>query len=1002
MEFRQLLQQLREADLEEGRRLIAERAAVLDNQADLGILLAGEALDQVFANPATSLKLAELLIFLGEHFQQPSSQALGLKAKGDVLKTIGLHQAAMECLDAAGAEFLRLGDEGNWARSRISWIISCAWLGETERALQEARRAREAFIRLGEPYWACVIAHNIAAIYDNMGRYEVSIKLYQDIIATYSTLTDQSDSDIKRSIAIAQNNLAFDLALLGRFEDSYRLLQEALASFIALKDTSCVINTEMCLADLDYTQGYYGSALRLHYDAFELMLQDGIDEPPLLALLKLWMANCYMKLNKVREACQLAEEAVAIQRRLGISLQTSNALREYAAILIAAGKMHDALDMLAEAIILFNKGGLDYYTAITKLQQAGLLLEMGHADEAYEQAELLKKYFDEQNLVSRSVRAALVMVGSLTIAAQPEAIQQAIILAKQVSARANQHNLQEEVYKSNYLLGQLFDLQGSMQLATKYYAASIDQIERILDHLVSDLSPDFLHTTWIIYEKMIAHCLKRSQFTQAFMYLERARSMALRQHLHRKKASREQSKQPANTIDDPESVSKRSSAIILRLQKELNDWQEQYRQYSVLLADTSTFNSYSLDLSVAEQELKRCEAKLSELFERLHLYQSTVAIPSHSKHKATGGPYRLSIPHLRRHLGPGQCLLAYFTYEGKVVIFLLTAETLITHEVLDGAAKLERLMPLLYAHLQPMGWPDVEHPPQAAMQRLLQKFYEILVLPVANQLPARTRSLLIVPFGPLHDLPFQALYDGTQFLIERFQISYLPASSLLIHLNTPPKEAAQNSVLTSPTGYKAPLIFGYAGNRTALRTLDEATLVAGLLKGSCYLEQEATIARLIEEAPGCSIIHIATHGRARLDAPHFSSVLLADGEFNAMDAFQLDVKDCHLVTLSGCETGKALIGGGDEQLGLGRAFLAAGAKSLLMSLWPVEDHATDLLMQLFYQHLLDGDTKEEALRAAQCHLLHHSTSMYAHPYFWAAFRLVGDAGALPTGGSTLL
>lgn len=179
-------------------------------------------------------------------------------------------------------------------------------------------------------------------------------------------------------------------------------------------------------------------------------------------------------------------------------------------------------------------------------------------------------------------------------------------------------------------------------------------------------------------------------------------------------------------------------------------------------------------------------------------------------------------------------------------------------------------------------------------------------------------------------------------------------------------------------------------------------MLAELLKGRCYLEQEATIARLVEEAPGCSIIHIATHGRVRLDAPHFSSVLLADGEFNVIDAFQLDVKDCHLVTLSGCDTGKALIGGGDEQLGLGRAFLAAGAKSLLMSLWPVEDHATSLLMQQFYQHLLDGDTKVEALRAAQCHLLHHSTSMYAHPYFWAAFRLVGDAGVLPAERNILL
>jgi CHAT domain-containing protein len=101
-----------------------------------------------------------------------------------------------------------------------------------------------------------------------------------------------------------------------------------------------------------------------------------------------------------------------------------------------------------------------------------------------------------------------------------------------------------------------------------------------------------------------------------------------------------------------------------------------------------------------------------------------------------------------------------------------------------------------------------------------------------------------------------------------------------------------------------------------------------------------------------------------------------------------------LVTLIGCETGLALSGGGDEQLGLGRAFLAAGADSLVMSLWSVEDNATNELMQVFYQHLLNGESKVQALRAAQCQLLHHSSSIYAHPYFWAAFRLVGDVSPL--------
>ena len=193
---------------------------------------------------------------------------------------------------------------------------------------------------------------------------------------------------------------------------------------------------------------------------------------------------------------------------------------------------------------------------------------------------------------------------------------------------------------------------------------------------------------------------------------------------------------------------------------------------------------------------------------------------------------------------------------------------------------------------------------------------------------------------------------------------------------------------------KPPLVFGYSGHGHLQRALEEAKALAAMLGGQCYLEDEATIARLIEQAPGSPIIHLATHGHSRLDAPNFSSMLLADGRFNAIDAFSLNLKGCELVTLSGCETGLALSGGGDEQLGLGRAFLAVGANALAMSLWPVEDNATSELMQLFYQNLLRGDSKVQALRGAQCSLIHRTESIHSHPYYWAAFRLVGDVGPL--------
>jgi CHAT domain-containing protein len=280
----------------------------------------------------------------------------------------------------------------------------------------------------------------------------------------------------------------------------------------------------------------------------------------------------------------------------------------------------------------------------------------------------------------------------------------------------------------------------------------------------------------------------------------------------------------------------------------------------------------------------------------------------------------------------------------------------------------------------------------------LNKLYDLLVAPVASQLPPSPGSLTVVPYGPLHKLPFHALYDGSHFLIEDFQVNYLPASSILIHLGAKGDEINVRSASTE-ISIRPALVFGYSENGHLKRVQDEARTIASLLNGNCYLEDEATIARLIEQAPGTPIIHLATHGRSRLEAPNFSYVRLADGLLNSIDAFNLDLKACELVTLSGCETGLALSGGGDEQLGLGRAFLAAGAKSLVISLWSVEDKATSELMQLFYQNLMRGDSKVQALQAAQCSLLHHTSSTFAHPYFWAAFRLVGDVGPLTYSGA---
>ncbi len=1012
------VQQLRDLNLDEGRVYIQTHATGLGDPAAIAVLIRQESLHQRNINDFASLKLAELLIFFGVYMQHAPSHALGLVAKGDALSHMGHYQAALECLDDAGEEFLRLGDELGWAHTRVTRIIACTWLGRVEEALQAAARARDVFQQHGEYYRACTADHNVAVVYTRLGRYQDALKLYDRLLAVYPTLSDSSETVIKQAIAMAEGNKAINLSLLGNFEQAYHLLQQAQAGFTDLGETAATVKVEIHLAELDYAQGYYGSALQRYYQARDSAILNGVDNPMLLVELKLRMANCLVKLNRVQEACQLAGEAAKASRQFGVSLDTGDALREYASMLVASGRLEEALAALREAWILFDQGGFDHYASAIKLQQAELLLEMDDVTAAYDQAHLIKEYFEVQGLVSRAVRASLVMASSLIKRAQKTEVlqdqeQQSVILHEatllcvSTNSLAYQYNLQEQVYKNHYLLGQIAAIQGNLGNAARHYGAAIAQIERILDDLVYDLFPSFLHTTWTVYEDMIALCLKRSQFDRALGYLERARSMTLRRYLNKIGAVKGKSRAQEDCIPALESHTR--SAAVLRIQQELKDWQDRYRKYSVQLVDTDASVSSVVDRKMIQAELKRCEVKLSELFERLQLHESDTRLLFHTKRHVMHTENQVNIAQLRQHLSPNQLLLAYFLYQSRLVIFAVNTEGLIIHENPDGMAQLEYLFPLLHAHLELANWPDQKRPSLKPICRLLNKLYDLLIAPVATLLPPSSGYLTFVPYGPLHKLPFHALFDGSHFLVEDFQINYLPASSMLLHLDIQSGEQiarhlhdanradagqAHDSHLQKPVHIKPPLVFGYSSNGHLQRAIDEAKTLATLLGGNCYLERDATIARLYEQAPGSPIIHLATHGHSRLDAPNFSYVRLADGQLNAIDAFNLTLEGCELVTLSGCETGLALVGGGDEQLGLGRAFLVAGAASLVISLWPVEDNATNELMQIFYQHILSGETKVQALRAAQCSLLHRTSSVYIHPNFWAAFRLVGDIGPL--------
>ncbi|MBV9615305.1 MAG: hypothetical protein JO031_07615, partial [Ktedonobacteraceae bacterium] len=224
MDEQAFLQRLCDLSLEEGRIFIQEHVAELSDYAVISTLISDEARSRRDANPSVSLKLAELLIFLGEYTSHSFSRALGLRTKGNILTYFEHHQAAMEYLDAAGEELLLLGDEVNWAYSRVPWIVSCAWLGYTERALQIAGQARNVLLKHNELYKACLIDHNTAVIYSQAGQYGKALELYERLLAVYPTLKQQNEVAIKHSLANVEVNKARNLSWLGDLEQAYSLL----------------------------------------------------------------------------------------------------------------------------------------------------------------------------------------------------------------------------------------------------------------------------------------------------------------------------------------------------------------------------------------------------------------------------------------------------------------------------------------------------------------------------------------------------------------------------------------------------------------------------------------------------------------------------------------------------------------------------------------------------------------------------------------------------------
>jgi CHAT domain-containing protein len=245
---------------------------------------------------------------------------------------------------------------------------------------------------------------------------------------------------------------------------------------------------------------------------------------------------------------------------------------------------------------------------------------------------------------------------------------------------------------------------------------------------------------------------------------------------------------------------------------------------------------------------------------------------------------------------------------------------------------------------------------------------ETLVDPALVDVPSAVDLLVIVPHGPLHHLPFAALWCGDQYLGQRFAIVHLPSLQALHYIRERRRQSA-SPCLAVGAAPDDPLFLQRGFEREAER-IAAAFGVDAVLGGDAHRE------RLLPTVADADVLHFATHGRfvpgnpmrsgMELPVAPGSRALAEGGRETALTAqdFLKCGLNARLVVLSACETGVNAIHPGDELEGLAHAVLSAGAASVLVSLWPVDSMATAELMRTFYDEWLGGESKVTALQRA--------------------------------------
>jgi CHAT domain-containing protein/tetratricopeptide (TPR) repeat protein len=755
----------------------------------------------------------------------------------------------------------------------------------------------------------------------------------------------------------------------------------------------------------------YQKAFEMLKKAVELSEQNHDKVSQASALLNL--GNNYLFVGEYREALQYLEQALPLKRELHDRLGEGAALADIGFCNQLLGNSKQALDLLKQALAIFQDLGEKQDQATALLDIGRVTAELGERDQGLAYLNLALPLTREVH--DRMGEAAALGFTGLTYAEKGD------------RKRAL------EYYNKTFPI--LSSLQNDLGLAHLYYALlllyrddqpalavfygkqAIAHLERVRETntgLSTDAQASFLaskgleeHPIEDYYHSLADLLIRQGRLPEAQQVLDLLKQQEYSDFTRGAKPVSRPLAATAAPAPEAPSMTASETRAQQDLQKSSVSLVALGAQWDALSKITSRTPEQERQFQQASAGLTRASQVMNAFF--VHFYDLFGKDSAANREVAD---VKGDATRLKRQIAQMPHTVALYTLvtHERYCVIVITGTTMFARESAIGE---DQLNAKIDAFTRVLRDPHSDPIPLAA------ELYKILVGPVADDLSqAQATNLVWFLDGKLRYLPMSALYDGRQYLVQRFNsVNILPVS-----IDTLAEKPDMRKVSVAAMGISRqfdPTLSALPGVVQELRSIVKDPRDAktdGVLPGALLLDSEFTERAMQNElALKPSVVHIASHF-VFMPGDDSKSYLLLAGEEKAGNGYHLSVADFRdnaqltlentaLITLSACETG---IGGvssdGREVDGMATTAQLKGARSVIASLWGVSDASTGELMADFYRRWAAGAgtvSKVEALRQGQLDLLegkvkpkNPSTSSgsasYAHPYYWAPFVLTGN------------